>query len=175
MVSYGENGSPLGAALMPDAHEPGRRDWRSPDELWERIVPLLPPRQPPPLGCHRPRVDARKAMEALFFGLRPGGQWHALHEPGSCARSAAHRRCQEWTAAAVFVALWAKGLVEDAALQGLAWAWLALDGALTKAPRGGEKGRPESSGARDNGPQAPRAHRRQGRAPRPRRRRRQAP
>ena len=26
---------------MPDDHEHARRDWRMPDELWERIVPLL--------------------------------------------------------------------------------------------------------------------------------------
>ena len=41
---------------MPEDHENTRRDWRLPDELWERIVPLLPPRKLPPLGCHRPRV-----------------------------------------------------------------------------------------------------------------------
>ncbi len=57
---------------MPDDHEKVRRDWRIPDELWERIVPLLPPRKPHPLGCHRPRVDDRKAMDAIFFVLRKG-------------------------------------------------------------------------------------------------------
>jgi hypothetical protein len=31
-----------------------RRDWRMPDELWPRRVPLLPPWKPHPLGCHRP-------------------------------------------------------------------------------------------------------------------------
>ena len=29
--------------------------WPIPDELWERIVPLLPDPPPHPLGCHRPR------------------------------------------------------------------------------------------------------------------------
>ena len=38
-----------------------RRDWRIPDELWERIVPLLPAGKPHPLGCHNPRVDDRAA------------------------------------------------------------------------------------------------------------------
>ena len=68
---------------MPDDHEKARRDWRIPDELWERIVPLLPPRKPHPLGCHRPRVDDRKAMDAIFFVLRTGCQWNALNETGS--------------------------------------------------------------------------------------------
>jgi hypothetical protein len=33
---------------MPNDHEKTRRDWRIPDELWERIAPLLPPRKPHP-------------------------------------------------------------------------------------------------------------------------------
>ena len=53
---------------MPDDNEQAHRDWRIPGELWERIEPLLPPRKPHPLGCHRPRVDDRKAMDAIFFG-----------------------------------------------------------------------------------------------------------
>src|SRR5262249_21917172 len=78
-----KNSSPLGAALMPDEHEQACRDWRMPDELWERIVPLLPPRKPHPLGCHRPRVDDRQAMDAIFFVLRTGCPWGALDRRGS--------------------------------------------------------------------------------------------
>src|SRR5499426_2096486 len=125
--------------MMPNDHETTRRDWRIPDELWERIVPLLPPRKPHPLGCHRPRVDDRQAMDAIFFVLRTGCQWNALHETGICSSSSAPRRFQEWVEADVFVALWEQGLVEYDALQGIDWAWLAMDGAMTKAPLGGEK------------------------------------
>ena len=102
-------------------------------------MPLLPPRKPHPLGCHRPRVDDRKAMDAIFFVLRTGCQWNALNETGICSSSAAHRRFQEWTEADVFVALWEQGLVDYDALQGIDWAWLAMDGAMTKAPLGGKK------------------------------------
>lgn len=63
---------------MPEDHEKTRRDWRLPAELWERRVPLLPRRQRHPLGCHRPRVEARTALEAMFFVLRTGCPWHAL-------------------------------------------------------------------------------------------------
>ncbi len=59
-------------------HATVHRDWRLPDALWERLDPLLPPRKPHPLGCKRPRVQARKAMDALFCGLRTGGQGNAL-------------------------------------------------------------------------------------------------
>ena len=57
---------------MHEDHEQPHRDWRIPDELWEHIVPLLPPSKPHPLGCHRPRVDDRKAMDAIFFVIRTG-------------------------------------------------------------------------------------------------------
>ena len=99
---------------------------------------LLPPGKPHPLGCHNPRVDDRKAMDAIFFVLRTGCQWGALDATGICNHSSAHRRFQEWTAAGVFVTLWATGLQEYDALVGLDWSWLAMDGAMTKAPLGGE-------------------------------------
>ena len=154
---------------MPDDHEQARRDWRIPDGLWEHIEPLLPPRKPHPLGCHRPRVDDRQAMDAIFFVLRTGCQWNALHETGICSSSSAHRRFQEWTEAGVFLALWEKGLMEYDALQGIDWEWLAMDGAMTKAPLGGEKGGQEPDRPRQDWHQAQRAHRRRWRADWPRR------
>ena len=72
--------------------------------------------------------------------LRTGCQWQALNETGTCSSSSAHRRFQESTEADVFVALWEQGPVEYDALHGIDWAWLAMDGAMTKAPLGGEKG-----------------------------------
>jgi putative transposase len=113
--------------------------WRIPDPLWERIEPLLPARPLHPLGCHNPRVSDRKAMDAIFFVLRTGCQWNALNATGICSSSSAHRRFQEWTAAGVFVTLWALGLEEYDALKGLDWEWVSMDGAMTKAPLGGER------------------------------------
>jgi putative transposase len=124
----------------PKSTTPAHDDqWRIPDALWCRIEPLLPPRPPHPLGCHNPRVADRKAMDAIFFVLRTGCQWGALDATGICSHSAAHRRFQEWAAAGVFVNLWATGLQEYDALKGLDWEWLAMDGAMTKAPLGGER------------------------------------
>ena len=117
----------------------GEDTWRIPDALWERIEPLLPPRPPHPLGCHNPRVPDRKAMDAIFFVLRTGCHWNALNATGICSSSAAHRRFQEWTSAGVFVTLWAQGLQEYDELKGLDWEWSAMDGAMTKAPLGGER------------------------------------
>jgi transposase len=145
---------------MSTKPETVRRDWRIPDELWERIQPLLPARKAHPLGCHRPRVDDRKAMDAIFFVLRTGCQWNALNATGICSSSSAHRRFQEWVEADVFVALWEQGLVEYDALQGIDWEWLAMDGAMTKAPLGGEKGGQESDRPRQERHQTQPPHRR---------------
>jgi transposase len=78
-------------------------------------------------------------MDAIFFVLRTGCQWAALDATGICKHSSAHRRFQEWTSAGVFVNLWAQGLQEYDELKGLDWEWLSMDGAMTKAPLGGER------------------------------------
>ncbi|MBA3315268.1 MAG: transposase, partial [Planctomycetaceae bacterium] len=74
-----------------------------------RIEPPPPPRKPHPLGCHRPRVSDRAAMDALVFRLRTGCQWNALNATGICSSSSAHRRFQEWAAAGVVRRLWEIG------------------------------------------------------------------
>lgn len=165
-------------SIPTNALRPGTDDtWRIPDVLWERIVPLLPARKPHPLGGHRPRVDDRRAMDAIFFVLRTGCQWNALNATGLCSSSSAHRRFQEWVEADGFVALWEQGLVDYDTLQGIDWAWRAMDGAMdgamTKAPLGGAKGGQASDGSWEHGHQAQRPHRRPGRTPRPRGGRRQ--
>jgi putative transposase len=127
------------AAAKPSASPVHDDQWRIPDALWERVVPLPPALPSHPLGCHNPRVADRKAMDAIFFVLRSGCQWGALDATGICSHSSAHRRFQEWTSAGVFVNLWAQGLQEYDELKGLDWEWLSMDGAMTKAPLGGER------------------------------------
>lgn len=112
--------------------------WRMPDWLWERIEPLLPDPPLHPLGCHNPRVADRDAMDAILLVLRTGMQWNALNVTGICSSSSAHRRFQEWEQAGVFHEIWRQGLLEYDEKVGLDWSWLALDGAMTKAPLGGE-------------------------------------
>ena len=115
--------------------------WRIPDALWKQIEPLLPARKEHPLGCHRPRVPDRDAMNAILFVLRTGCQWSALDATGICKHSSAHRRFTEWTEAGVFEEFWKKGLREYDKIKGIKWKWLAMDGAMTKSPLGGEKNR----------------------------------
>jgi len=115
--------------------------WRIPDELWEKIEPLLPPGKPHPLGCHKPAVPPRSAMDGIFFVLRTGCQWNALNATGICHSSSAHRWFQRWIHAGVFLQLWNKGLLQYDALQGIDWTWQSMDGTMTKAPLGGKKNR----------------------------------
>jgi transposase len=125
-----------------------RRPWQLSDELWAKIAPLIPPGKPHPLGCHNSRVPDRRAMEAILFVLRTGCQWNALNATEICSSSSAHRRFQEWIAAGVFLEMWKQGLCEYDELKGIAWDWQAMDGAMTKAPLGGEKNRPQSDRSR---------------------------
>jgi transposase len=112
--------------------------WRVPDLTWERMVALLPARPPHPLGCHNPRVPDRDAMDAILLVLRTGMQWNALNATGICTSSSAHRRFQEWAEAGVFAEFWRQGLLAYDELHGVDWEWLSCDGAMGKAPLGGE-------------------------------------
>ena len=126
-----------------------RNQYRISDELWAKIEPLLP-KHPNThrFGGGRPRVPDRNAMDAILFVARTGCQWNALDATEICSSSTAHRRFQEWTEAGVFEKLWKLGLKEYDELKGLDWSWQAMDGAMTKAPLGGEKKRaqPDRSG-----------------------------
>ena len=114
-------------------------EYQLPDELWERIKQLLPPPKPKK-KAGRPRMDDRKAMTAIFYVLRTGCQWKAL--PRSLgAPSTVHDRFQEWRKAGVFQRMWEEGLALYDELEGIDWEWLALDGAMTKAPFWGKRHR----------------------------------
>ncbi len=147
--------------------------WRIPDALWEQMVVLLPPRPRHPLGCHNPRVPDRAAMDAIFFVLRTGSQWGALSATGICSKSSAHRRFTEWVEAGVFHEFWRRGLLSYDGLVGIDWEWLSADGAMTKAPLGGEKNRPQPDRPGQAGDQALGGDRRPRGSRRPRRGRRQ--
>lgn len=127
--------------------------WRVPDELWEKIHPLLPPRPVHPLGCHNPRVPDRCAMDAILLVLRTGMQWRALEATGLCGPSSAYRRFREWLQAGVFREVWRLGLLMYDVLVSIDWDWLAMDGAQGKAPLGGEKNRTQPHRPREEGEQ----------------------
>lgn len=105
-----------------------RDSWRLPDELWRCMEPLLPPRKPHPLGCHRPRTPDRAAMDAILLVLRTGCPWKSVERTGLCTGSSAHRRFKEWTQAGALLQFWRIGLFSKPPLSGIDWSWLGSDG-----------------------------------------------
>jgi len=111
-------------------------DYLLPETVWERVRPLLPPERPKPKGG-RPRMDDRKALNAIFSILRTGCQWKAL--PRSLgAPSTVHDRFQAWVQSGLFTRLWQVGLKDYAREVGIEGNWLSMDGAMVKAPLGGK-------------------------------------
>jgi hypothetical protein len=54
---------------MHDNHDAVHRAWRIPDARWGRMVPLLPPRPPPPLGGHWPIAASTHGSQQMFAWL----------------------------------------------------------------------------------------------------------
>ncbi len=122
-----------------------RKDYVIPDSLWNEIEPLIPKHKAKhPLKGHRHRVPDRDAMNGIFFVLKTGCQWNALNETDICSSSSAHRRFQEWVEKGVFKKIWKHTLERYDELEGIDWSFCSTDGAMTKAPLGGEKNREES-------------------------------
>lgn len=114
--------------------------FRISDELWAVLEPLLPIHvNTHRFGGGRPRVPDRDCADAIFYVLRTGCQWQALDQTELCPHSTAHDRFQQWVQAGIFLKLWQAGLEQVEELRGIDWDWLCMDGAMTKAPLGGEK------------------------------------
>ena len=129
--------------------------FRISDALWVVLQPLLPVHvNTHRFGGGRPRKADRICADAIFYVLRTGCQWKALDETELCPGSTAHDRFQEWVLADVFLQLWQAGVAQFDELQGIDWDWLSMDGAMTKAPLGGGKNRPQSNRPRQRGCQA---------------------
>lgn len=120
--------------------------WELSDSLWERIEPVLPKPKSRYRGRGRarrniggrPAADPRTVMSNILYILRTGCQWNALPRAYGSGKTA-HHYYQRWVRAGVFKRLWQAGLSEYDELKGIDWQWQAADGAMTKAPLGGEK------------------------------------
>jgi len=111
--------------------------YRMPDELWEQLERVLPKYSESTKGG-RPRADLRGVADAIFYRLRTGCQWKAI-PPELAPGSTAHQYFQEWSEAGVFDMFWQEALAAYDDLVGLDLRWQCVDGAMTKAPLGGQK------------------------------------
>jgi len=104
------------------------------DELWDRMAAAIPK----PQGAGRRPANDKACFEAVLYLLRTGCQWSEL--PGEYPpKSTVHDRFQAWCERGVFTHMLGMLLLEYDDLYGLDWEWLSADGAMTKAPLGGEK------------------------------------
>jgi putative transposase len=109
--------------------------WHVPDELWNKIKPIIL-QYDPPKCTGRKRIDQRAALDAVIFRMRSGCQWNQLPKefPDD---SSVHRTFQRWIQLGLLDQIWAV-LVEDCQeLGGVDWQWQAADAAMSKARFGG--------------------------------------
>lgn len=73
-------------------------------------------------------------FEGILYVLRTGCQWKALPKSDFGSASAVHKYFLEWQGAGLFEQLWQASLLEYDGLEGIAWEWQSLDGAMVKVP-----------------------------------------
>ncbi|MFB7082589.1 IS5 family transposase [Streptomyces sp. NPDC056308] len=111
------------------------------EPLWDQFAALLPPRPvfdpAHPLGCHRRRISDRVVFDKLLQVLRFGCSYEAIAD-STCSATTIRARRDEWIRLGLFAKL--KQLALDAydRIVGLVLDQIAVDGAITKAPGGGE-------------------------------------
>jgi len=119
----------------------GIKSWTVSDELWQRVESLIPKQKRlkrkkyfrRPGGGRKPMAPG-KVFEAIVYVLRTGCQWKALPKEVFGSSSSIHKYFLEWKRKGVFVRLWRKGLAEYDEMEGIAWRWQSIDGAMVKAP-----------------------------------------
>lgn len=104
------------------------------EELWTRMSWLIPINSGP---GRRPCSD-KECFEAILYLLRTGCQWAELPRPQFPPKSTVHDAFSRWVKWDIFNLMWQELLLEYDDLKGLDWQWLSADGAMTKAPLGGE-------------------------------------
>src|SRR5436305_9173991 len=78
-----------------------------PDELWQRIEPLLPPPKPRRFRYPgRKPLTNRQALTGILFVLKTGINWNDLPRELNCGSgSRCRRRLAEWQEAGVWMTL----------------------------------------------------------------------
>lgn len=111
------------------------------EPLWDQFTALLPQRHEfdptHPLGCHRRRISDRIVFDKLLQVLRFGCSYEAIAD-ATCSATTIRNRRDEWIHLELFAQL--KQIALDAydRIVGLVLDQIAVDGAITKAPGGGE-------------------------------------
>ena len=109
--------------------------WEIPDDLWERIEPVIL-KLDPPKAKGRKRVDQRRMLEGIIFRMRSSCQWNRLPKDLG-DDSTIHRTFQRWVERGVLEGVWAVLIEECRELDGVNWEWQSADCSMGKARFGG--------------------------------------
>ncbi len=113
------------------------------EPLWVQFAALIGAEDRPefspthPWGCHRRRVPDRVVFEHVIAALVHGSGDERLASPG-CSDRTIRRRLRQWAEAGLAQELLRLGLAAYDRMIGLNLDELAVDGAITKSPCGGE-------------------------------------
>ena len=73
-----------------------------PENLWQKIEPLLPPEPPKPKGG-RPRLSDKAALTGIIFVLKTGIPWEYLPKEMGCGSGmTCWRRLRDWQVCGVW-------------------------------------------------------------------------
>ncbi len=104
------------------------------DEQWQRLEPLLPPRQ----KRGRPRADDRKTLNGILYVLRTGCRWadvpREYSSPATC-----WRRLRAWENDGTWEGIWRALLALLDEQEKLEWARVFLDGSFVPAKKGEQR------------------------------------
>jgi putative transposase len=112
--------------------------WEVPDELWEKIEPILPPDKPAG-SVGRPALPNRQVLNGILFVLRSGCQWKGLKKEWYGASSSLHAHFQAWQVAGVWQKIYREMVKYYHQKHQIQWRWQAVDSKLVPAPLGGEQ------------------------------------
>lgn len=117
------------------------KSWEVTDDFWAIVAPLIPkPRRDSTkeykriAGGGRKPLEPRKVFSAIVYVLRTGIHWKALPKELFGSPSSIHSYFRQWEKCGFFLELWERGLSEYDDMEGIAWEWQAIDGAMYKAP-----------------------------------------
>ncbi len=119
-----------------------------PDDLWDRIAPLLPVRPRRHRHPGRLPVPDRVALAGVVYVLRKGVAWRDVpSESVGCSGVTAWRRLRDWTEAGVWPHLHAALLTEMRRADLLELDDCSVDGSHVRALKGGTPSAPLRSTA----------------------------
>ena len=112
-----------------------------PDELWDVVEPLLPPKPAHPKGGHPFAVPDRAALTGIIFVLKTGIPWEYLPQEMGCGSGmTCWRRLRDWHAAGVWRRLYRVLLDRLGEANKIAWSRASADCASVPA-KGVKRGR----------------------------------